>query len=269
MSKKTITIHSSRGGTGKTVLATNLAVILAKKGQKVALFDLDFRAPSLDGVFSNIIKKPTDYWLNDFLSGQCKINQILNDVTTQLGLKGKLLIGLANPSIEAIRNTIDKSRSWEVTVVKRLFSMRKTLFKDFNTDYIILDTSPGMQYSSINAAVSSDISIIVSTNDEVDLKGLKNLINDLYLELDKKTLVLINKIFPETIYTTQKNEKEEIEKIEEQLESAIIGVIPCYCDVLQAKRSTIMVLEKPNHPFTKKLEDIAKILETGKILEMY
>lgn len=263
MTGKTIAIHSSRGGTGKTVLATNLATIWAQKGRNVAILDLDFRAPSLAGVFSKVITKPNECWLNDFLSGRCKIEQALINITQTLGLKGKLLLGLANPSIEAIRNTIDRSRSWEVTAVKKLFSLRSTLINKMGVDYIILDTSPGVQYSSINAIVSSDISIIVSTNDNVDLDGLKNLIKDLYSELGKKPLVLINKIFPETHLLSNENEEEEIIQIEKQLGSSIIGAIPCYCDVLRAKRTSILAIEKPNHSFIKKLERIAKTLDVN------
>ena len=260
MTTKIIAFHSSRGGTGKTVIATNLATIWAKKGLKIALLDLDFRAPSLAGAFSKAIKKQPDYWLNDFISGRCKIEQALIDVTSVYGLKGKLFLGLANPSIEAIRDTMDKSRAWEVSAVKRLFSMRKTLFKEMDMDYIILDTSPGLQYSSINAVVSSDIAIIVTTNDEVDLKGSKNLIENLYIELDKKPVVLINKIFPETQTPTKTTEKEIINKIEKQLKSPIVAAILCYCDVLQAKRTTNLAIEKPNHPFIKNIETIAKTL---------
>ncbi|MCW3997823.1 MAG: AAA family ATPase [Candidatus Bathyarchaeota archaeon] len=260
MTTKTLAFHSSRGGTGKTVIATNLATIWANKGLKIALLDLDFRAPSLAGAFSKAIKKQPKYWLNDFISGRCKIEQTLIDVSSTYRLKGKLYLGLANPSIEAIRSTMDKSRAWEVSAVKRLFSMRKTLFKEMNIDYIILDTSPGLQYSSINAVVSSDISIIVTTNDEVDLKGSENLIENLYLELDKKPVVLINKVLPETQLHTNKTEKELINKIENQLKSPIIAAILCYCDVLQAKRTSILAIEKPNHAFVKNLETIAKTL---------
>lgn len=260
MTTKTIAFHSSRGGTGKTVIATNLATIWAKKGLKIALLDLDFRAPSLVGAFSKAIKTQPDCWLNDFISGRCKIEHTLIDVSSTYGLKGKLFLGLANPSIEAIRSTMDKSRAWEVSAVKRLFSMRNTLSKKMNIDYIILDTSPGLQYSSINAVVSSDTPIIVTTNDEVDLKGTKNLIENLYIELDKKPVVLINKIFPETQTPTKPAEKEIINKIEKQLESPIVAAILCYCDVLQAKRTTILAIEKPNHPFITDLETIAKTL---------
>jgi MinD-like ATPase involved in chromosome partitioning or flagellar assembly len=46
-----ITVHSYKGGTGKTLFSVNLAISLAKRGRKVCLLDLDFRAPSLNAIF--------------------------------------------------------------------------------------------------------------------------------------------------------------------------------------------------------------------------
>src|SRR3990170_1551924 len=139
MRKKAISIHSSRGGTGKTVIATNLAAIYALKGLSVALLDLDFKAPSLVDVFSKGIKDPVKYWLNDFLDGRCRAEQALTDVSEAYGLEGKLFLGLANPAIEAMRNMMEKSRAWEVGAVKRLFSLRSALFASMNIDCCILD----------------------------------------------------------------------------------------------------------------------------------
>ena len=260
MITKTIAFHSSRGGTGKTVIASNLATIWANKGFKVALLDLDFRAPSLAGIFLKALKKQSNFWLNDFISGRCKIEQALIDVADEYELKGKLFLGLANPSIEAIRGTMDKSQAWEVSAVKRLFSMRKTLSKKMDIDYVILDTSPGLQYSSVNAVVSSDIAIIVTTNDEIDLGGAKSLIKDLYIELNKKPVVIVNKIFPETNSSIEAEEKKIVNKIEKQLKSPVLATILCYCEVLKAKRATLLAIENPDHPFVKKLETIAKTL---------
>jgi len=38
-------------------------------------------------------------------------------------------------------------------------------------------------------------------------------------------------------------------------------MIPCYCDVLQADRTTIFALENPDHPFTGALREVAERLE--------
>jgi len=257
MSTKTISIHSSRGGTGKSVIATNLAVILANRGSKVALLDLDFRAPSLAMAFSEAIKIPVKCWLNDFLNSKCTAEQIFTDVSGKYNLKGKLLIGLANPAMDAMRDVMEKSRSWEVTAVKKLFSLISTI-NDMHVDYCISDTSPGMQYSSINAIVSSDISLIVTTLDSLDLKGTEDMLTELYDALDKKVEVLVNKSSPETRIKSNKKNGKLADKLEKILKHPIIGVIPCYCDVLQTERTTILALEKPNHPF---IQDLVKIAE--------
>ena len=261
MRKKVISIHSSRGGTGKTVIATNLAAIYAIKGLNVALLDLDFRAPSLVNVFSRGIRDPVKHWLTDFLDRQCKAEPALTDVSEAYGLKAKLLLGLANPAIETIRNMMEKSRAWEVTAVKRLFSLRSTLFDTMDIDCCIFDTSPGVQYTSINAVVSSDVSVVVATLDSLDLKGLENMLVELYDAFAKRTVVLINKVFPETRVWSSDKQKNLIGKMERVLKHPVIGIIPCYCDVLQAKRTSLLAVDEPHHPFLRNLEEVAEKLE--------
>jgi len=41
-----IAVSSGKGGVGKSIIASTLALILARKGYKVGLFDLDFTSPS-------------------------------------------------------------------------------------------------------------------------------------------------------------------------------------------------------------------------------
>ncbi|MEM2940585.1 MAG: P-loop NTPase [Thermoproteota archaeon] len=43
---KIIAVSSGKGGVGKSLLASTLALILARKGYRVGLFDLDFTSPS-------------------------------------------------------------------------------------------------------------------------------------------------------------------------------------------------------------------------------
>lgn len=261
MKEKVIAIHSSRGGTGKTMIATNLAAIYTNEGLDIALLDLDFRAPSLITVFSKGIRGPVKHWLNDFMNGRCTIEQALIDVSEEYNLKGRLLIGLANPAMEAIRDIMGKSRAWEVTAAKKLFSVPSTLSNDMNIDCCILDTSPGIQYSSVNAVISSDVSVIVTTLDSLDIKGVQRMLAEFYEEFEKRTVVLMNKVFPQTRIWSNGRQKELISQMEKALKCPIIGVIPCYCDVLQAKRASLLAIEKPGHPFLRNLQEVAKKLE--------
>jgi MinD-like ATPase involved in chromosome partitioning or flagellar assembly len=258
---KFISIHSSRGGTGKTLLATNLAILLVQKGYNVALLDLDFRSPSLMGVFSKVIKGPIDCYLNNYLDGRCPPEISTIDISQYYVLKGKLLVGFANPDIAAVRNMAEKSRSWEVSSVKRLFALRSKLFKEMGIDYAILDTSPGIQYASVNAAVSSDLSIIVSTLDSLDIKGTQSMLAELYDAFEKKTAILLNKVFPETQTQLIKGKANVLSQTAFLLNRPVIGTIPCYCNVLKADRSSIFAIEEPDHPFVKDLLDVREKLE--------
>lgn len=256
---KCVSIHSYRGGTGKTLLATNLAVLMAKRGLNVALLDLDFRAPSLVGVFSKDKTLPIDSYLNSYFDGRCPAEAAILDLTPHYKLNGKLLVGFSDPHIAAIRNIAEKSRSWEVSAVKRLLALQTRLFKELNINYCIMDTSPGVQYTSVNAAISSDLSIIISTLDSLDIQGSQSLLIDLYDALEKKTTILLNKVFPSAINMPTNWKNDTINQAQSTFTHPVINAIPCYCDVLQTKRSCILAIEKEQHPFVR---DLTEVLET-------
>lgn len=248
-----IALHSYKGGTGKTLLSVNLATLFAKIGKRVCLLDLDLRAPSIHSFFKNA----TQYWINDYLSKACKIENVLSDCTSKDMAEGKLLVGLANPSTGAIREMESKDRKWEMEALGRLFALKTSLLNDMNLDYVFFDTSPGLQYSSINAIVSADIVLVVMSPDKSDFEGTQLMMRDLYELFEKKTGVIINKIPFE--YFSAENQNESIKLTAHQV--PIVGVVPCSCDILAAGGKCIFASEKLDHPFTKTLQEIAKNLE--------
>ena len=56
------------------------------------------------------------------------------------------------------------------------------------------------------------------------------------------------------------------DKLEKILKHPVIGVIPCYCDVLQSERTSLLAVEKPNHSFVKNLAEVAEKLEKGYLI---
>jgi MinD-like ATPase involved in chromosome partitioning or flagellar assembly len=249
---KIIAIHSYKGGTGKTSLAVNLAATYSRKGKKVCLMDLDFRAPSLDVIFKD---HQADYWLNDYLNGVCEIDKVLVDVTKDYGNGGKLMVALANPSTEAIREMTAKDRKWEMKALGRLLSLRSALLNDRAFDYIIFDTSPGLHYSSINAIVTADVALLVTSLDASDINGSQRMTVELYDLFEKKTGILVNKVVSEHL-STKEGQKKFNNYIKNIYNLPILATIPCYCEVLRAAGNFIFTEERPEHPFTETLEDL-------------
>jgi len=254
---KIIAVHSYKGGTGKTSLSVNLAATYARKGKKVCLMDLDFRAPSLHAIFK---KQNLDYWLNDYLNGICEIDKVLVDVTNDHGNGGKLLVALANPSTEAIRDMTAKDRKWEMKALGRLLSLRSSILNDLGLDYLILDTSPGLQYSSINAIVTADVVLVVTSLDASDINGSQRMTSELYDLFEKKTGILINKVIAD--YLSSEAEQKKFNKYIKSLHSLpVLATIPCFCEVLRAAGDFIFTEERPEHPFTETLEELAAKVE--------
>ncbi len=248
---KIIAVHSYKGGTGKTLLSLNLAATFAKHSKKVCLFDLDFRAPSL----ATILKiEKLDYWINNYLDGTCDIDKALTDLSDRVHNKGKLYVGLANPSTDAIRDISAKDRKWEMRALGRLLALRDSLLNDKGFDYIIFDTSPGLQYSSINAIVTADLVIVATTFDRSDVDGTRRMLRELYDLFEKKTEIVLNKVFD----ISSKAKKDEMHtKIKDIYQVPLLGVIPCFCDISRAEGTVLFAEEKPGHPFTKLLDEMA------------
>jgi MinD-like ATPase involved in chromosome partitioning or flagellar assembly len=256
---KIIAVHSYKGGTGKTLLSVNLAATFAKHGKKVCLFDLDFRAPSL---FAVLKMDNVTCWMNDYLNGTCDINKVLTDISGRIQNEGKLFVGLANPATEAIRDMSAKDRKWEMKALGRLLSLRNSIIEDRGFDYIIFDTSPGLQYSSINAIVTADLVVVATTGDRSDVDGTRRMLRELYNLFEKKTGLVLNKVLD----STSKFKKEEMQqKVKQTYQVPLLGLVPCFCDILRAEGGVIFAQDKPDHPFTKILDEVTKKIDENKI----
>jgi MinD-like ATPase involved in chromosome partitioning or flagellar assembly len=255
---KIIAVHSYKGGTGKTLMSVNLAATFAKQGKKVAIFDLDFRAPSL---FAILKSENAETWFNDYLNNTSEINKILIDLSTKITGGGKFYAALANPSTEAIRDMSSKDRKWEMRALGRLLSLRNTLLTEQKFDYLIFDTSPGLQYSSINAIVTADFVVVTTTGDRSDVNGTKRMLAELYNLFEKKTGLVINKVLD----TSKSKSAELAKKVKETYQVPLLGAVPCFCEILRAEGNFIFPQDKPDHPFTKLLAEMAAKIDQNEV----
>ncbi|MBT3321474.1 MAG: P-loop NTPase, partial [Anaerolineae bacterium] len=95
-----ISVHSFRGGTGKSNTTANLSALLAKKGFRVGVVDTDIQSPGIHVLF-NLDEGDMKHSLNDYLWGKCKIQDAAHDVSGRLGADIQGQIFLIPSSIKA------------------------------------------------------------------------------------------------------------------------------------------------------------------------
>jgi MinD-like ATPase involved in chromosome partitioning or flagellar assembly len=214
---------------------------------------MDFQAPSLHSLFKI---EPPEYWLNDYLNGDCESDEMLQSCNHK-SLGEQLYVGFANPSTKAILKMSSKDARWEMQALQRLFGLRKSLLDEQGFEYLILDTSPGLQYSSINSVVSADIALIITTSKESDIAGTQQMVNFLHSRIGKRIMVLFNKV------PSDWAQSEEMKRWKDSLASQktiFCDDIRCFCDVPVSKEPCFFACEKEYHPFSKGLRNIVSRL---------
>ncbi|MCJ7760173.1 AAA family ATPase, partial [Candidatus Bathyarchaeota archaeon] len=125
-------------------------------------------------------------------------------------------------------------------------------------DYLLFDTSPGLQYSSINAIVSADLVLVATTFDRSDVDGTKRMLRELYDLFEKKTEIILNKVLDGSL----KGDKDAARnRLKDVYQAPLLGIVPCFCDVLKAEGGLIFAQDKPGHPFTKIIEEMTDKIE--------
>lgn len=293
-----IAFHSYKGGTGKTTIACNLAAMLSLKGYNVSLLDLDVYAPSLHAYFDFSPNK----WINDLLFENSDLNEIMVDMTSTLTKHaadrtkkmGKLLVGFSNPQkdeIYRLEGSI-KTANANIQLLRRFVQLREDLISDYESDYVILDTSPGIRYWSINSLAVADVLFLTLKFGDLDIEGTIKMANDIYGSFTKfgsKSFLLLNLVsgycIPRTYLqgsqsTIKSNSSVlaegtpiQIQTFEKELGSdtflsdqtkmELISAIPCYCDIQFQKKEFLTVLQYPDHPFAKQLEQLTMARQIG------
>jgi chromosome partitioning protein len=208
---KCIAFHSYKGGTGKTTLACNSAILLAKRGYSVCLLDLDIYAPSFHLYFSKEPRK----WINDFLISSADIRDVMIDVTDSLNqrkqsdtiksnkrddgneveITGKLWVGFSNPQKKEIFKLEIADVETKRLAIRKFVQFREILTRELGADYIIIDTSPGIRFWSINSLAIADILLLTLKMSGPDIDGTRIVAEEIYrffIELGSKVYLLYN-----------------------------------------------------------------------------
>ena len=143
---KILAVTSGKGGVGKTNFSVNLSILLAKKGKKVALVDLDFGLANIDILLN--INAP--YSLEHLIKGQ----KTLEDV-----------IACGPAGISVIPGGSGLSSLTELTDSQREFFLNNFYQLAMDYDYVIFDTAAGISNNVIKFVLAADEVIVVTTEE--------------------------------------------------------------------------------------------------------
>jgi len=276
---KSISINSNKGGTGKTTIAVNLAVLLAKKGKNVCLLDTDFQGPSIMTFFDRNVK-----FINEYLRGEAELSDCLQDISKELRTLGKLFVGFADYSPAAINSMLRVDPDISMRMLTNLISLRDQVFEiPYEVDYLILDSSPGMGLNTINSIMAADISIYVIKLTNLDIDGTVSMIHGISknLKIKKPNPLIIANMIPEQFIADEKSKEILKSLIENKIANVIgknkadfLGWIPSDWDFQirdfqeaihqlndEPFTRTILSMGDSKHPFVQTLEKIIKQLE--------
>src|SRR6185503_15164868 len=172
--------------------------------------------------------------------------------------------------------------------LRRFIVLRDKLIRDYDLDYIIIDTSPGIRYWSINALAVADILFLTLKMGDIDLEGTKRLAAEIYASLTKygtKSFLLFNRVAGYCLPSHQEGvspartadvsgegssqgtvlqDEYEAGNAESMLSREtrmdVISAIPCYCDIQFSRKEFLTALRYPNHPFTKQMQMLVDAL---------
>ena len=245
-----ISIHSFRGGTGKSNTVANLSAILAENGYRVGVIDTDILSPGIHVLFS-LNEEEMKYSLNDYLWGKCDITQAVYEVSARMGKTLSGQIYLIPSSIKAGEIARILREGYDVGLLNDGFH---NLIKKLNLDMLIIDTHPGLNEETLLSIAISDVLVIVMRPDSQDYQGTGVTVEVARkLEVPRMALI-VNK-------TPQVFDPQEVkERVEAIYGCEVLAVLPHSDEMMTLASSGIFVLRFPDHPITVNLRQVAENL---------
>jgi MinD-like ATPase involved in chromosome partitioning or flagellar assembly len=246
-----ISVHSFRGGTGKSNTVANVAALLATSGSRVGVVDTDIQSPGIHVLFgqrgSELHKT-----LNDFLWGRSAIAEAAYDVTPQSGTEAGRMAG-------CIYLIPSSARTSEITRVLRegydarnLVRGLRDLIEQLKLDVLMIDTHPGINEETLLSIAMSHTLAVVMRPDSQDYEGTAITIEVArQLEVPNLTLV-VNKV-PAAL------DRAALQILVEKTYGCPVAAVMPHSDELMALASDgIFVLRFPAHPITALYQQIAR-----------
>jgi MinD-like ATPase involved in chromosome partitioning or flagellar assembly len=252
-----ISVHSYRGGTGKSNTTANLAATIALQGYRVGVIDTDIQSPGIHILFG-LDEEAVGRSLNDYLNGHCTIEEAAYDVRS--ALEGE---GVPSGNVKGIYLIPSSIKTGEITQILRdgydvslLNDGIRDVVLRLNLDYLLIDTHPGINEETLLSIAISDVLVLLLRPDRQDFQGTAVTV-DVARMLDvPKLLLVVNKALSSFDFPALK------QQVEQTYHAEVAGILPLSEDMIRLGSSEIFCVRFPDHPLSQEIRAIArKVME--------
>jgi MinD-like ATPase involved in chromosome partitioning or flagellar assembly len=252
-----ISIHSFRGGTGKSNTTANVAARLAASGARVAVIDTDIQSPGVHVIFGyDDTPEPT---LNDYLWGKVAITEAAHNITDRLspdiGVTSGGELWLVPSSIKPSDIARVLREGYDVGTLNDGF---RNLANDLSLDYLLIDTHPGLNEETLLSFTISDTVLLLLRPDRQDFQGTAVTV-DVARRLDVPNLFLVLNKIPSGI---------DLDDLRAQMNTAYnaetVGMLPLAEEVVQNASGGLFSLTSPDHPWSQQIGLVVERVQSGR-----
>jgi pilus assembly protein CpaE len=233
---RVVTVFSAKGGCGKSTLATNLAVSLAEGGsRRVCVVDLDLAF----GDVGIMLQLAPERGIGDVVNSRDRI-----DATFV-----RAMLTPYSPGVEALLAPVGPTEAERIgrDQVAQVLAALRTL-----VDYIVVDTPAQFTEAVLAALDITDVTVLVATPDIPALKNLRiamDMLDMLGLRKEDRVVVLNRSDARVGLKGTD---------VDRVLQTPTSAHLPSSRDVpISINRGIPIVLEKPSHPVSKAIRELA------------
>ena len=247
---RVISVHSFRGGTGKSNISANLATALALRGRRVAVVDADIQSPGIHVLFG-LTEERMSPALNDYLWDRCAIEDAAHDVSPDAVREAGGAVFLVPSSIRAGDIARVLREGYDVAKLTEGFD---GLLDRLRLDHLLIDTHPGLNDETLLSIAVSEVLLLVLRPDRQDFQGTAVTV-DVARRLGVPELrLVVNKHAPWL-------DREALcRQVEATYGARVAGVFAHADEMLELQSGGVFALHYPEHAFSAGMARMAREL---------
>lgn len=211
------------------------------------MVDCDLQSPGIHTIF-RLDQETMGRSLNDYLWGECRIEDAAHDVTPPIDGAGEGRVWLVPASIKPAAIARLMHEGYDVSLLNEGC---RELAKALSLDVLILDTHPGLNEETLLSIAMSNAVAIVMRPDRQDYEGTRVTLSVASKLKVPRTVLIVNKI-PEAFDSAELRES-----VATTYQCEVAAVLPHSEELMILSSGGIFVVRYPEHPLTRLYGEVA------------